>query len=160
MLQLVSRVGCHNSVCQTAGAGGAAGKTREHDRTAATAPRTACSGTATKAGETVWLPVEEQQQQEKLLMKQQCKAKKQMRALKDDLKQTKNAMERRFQATEASLEGLHRELTDQLQAGQGSLRKELQEELRPELWELWNSKEEWRAQGRYRTFCSLATISS
>ena len=56
MLKLVSGVGCqnvHKSVRQTAGAGGAAGETLEHDGTAATAPRTACLGTATKAGGTV-----------------------------------------------------------------------------------------------------------
>ena len=60
MLQLVSGVGCRNvdkSVCQTAGAGGAAGEIHKHDGTAATVPRTACSGTATKMGESVWLSV-------------------------------------------------------------------------------------------------------
>ena len=57
-------------------------------------------------------------------------------------KQTKDAMEGWFQATEASLEGMHRDLTEQLQAGQVSLWKELQEELWAELQELQSSEEE------------------
>ena len=53
-----------------------------------------------------------------------------MGALKDDLEQT------------------HRDLTEKLQAGQASLRKELQEELRAELRELWSSEEERRREPR------------
>ena len=56
----MSGIGCrnvHKNVRQTAGAGGAAGETLEHDGTAATVPRTACSETATKAGGIVWPPV-------------------------------------------------------------------------------------------------------
>ena len=48
----------YKSVRETAGAGGAAGKTPVHDRTATEAPRTACSEAATKAGRTIWPPVE------------------------------------------------------------------------------------------------------
>ena len=95
--------------------------------------------------------LEEQQQQGKLLMKQQREAEEQMGALKDDLEQTKGAMEGRFLATEASLEGMHRELTEKLQAGQASLRKELQEELRTELRELRSSEEERRREPRAET---------
>ena len=53
---------------------------------AAAAPRTACSGTATKAGRTVWPVVGEQQQQRKWLMKQQREAEERIGALKDDLR--------------------------------------------------------------------------
>ena len=69
-----------------------------------------------------------------------------MGALKDDLKQTKGAMEGRFLATEASLEGMHQDLTEQWQAVQASLQKKLQEELQAELRELWSSKEERRRE--------------
>ena len=51
--------------------------------------------------------LEEQQQQGKLLMKQQHEAEEQMGAFKDDLEQTKGAMEEWFLATKASLEGMH-----------------------------------------------------
>ena len=56
----MSAVGCrkvHKSIRQTAGAGGAGGETLEHGGNVATVPRTACSGTATKAGGIVWPPV-------------------------------------------------------------------------------------------------------
>ena len=56
----MSGVGCqniHKSIRQAAVAGGAAGETLENGGIAATAPKTACSETATKAGVTVWLPV-------------------------------------------------------------------------------------------------------
>ena len=54
-------------------------------------------------------------------MKQQREAEERMGSLKDDLRQTKNAIERWFQATEESLEGMHRELTERLQACQECL---------------------------------------
>ena len=60
-------------------------------------------------------------------------------------------MEGWFLATEASLEGMHQDLTEKLQAGQVSLRKELQEELRAELRELRSSKEQWRREPRADT---------
>ena len=53
---------------------------------------------------------EQQQQLGKLLMKQQREAEERIGALKDNLRQTKTAIEGRFQATEESLEGMHREL--------------------------------------------------
>ena len=84
-------------------------------------------------------------------MKQQREAEEQMGALKDDLEQTKGAMEGRFLATEASLERMHRDLTEKLQAGQASLQKELQEELRTELRELRSSEEERRREPRAET---------
>ena len=62
--------------------------------------------------------LEEQQQQRRLLIKQQREAEEYMGALKDDLEQTKDAIEGRIQATKAPLEAMHRELTEQLQAGQ------------------------------------------
>ena len=85
---------------------------------------------------------EQQQQVGKLLMKQQREAEER------NLRQTKNATEGLFQATEESLEGMHRELTERLQAGQESLRTELQEELRAELRDLQRPEEERRREPR------------
>ena len=94
---------------------------------------------------------EQQQQLGKLLMKQQREAEEQMGALQDDLRQTKETMEGRLQATEESLEGIHRELTERLEAGQESLRTELQEELRTELRDLRKAEEERRKEPRPET---------
>ena len=88
-------------------------------------PRTACSRQQQRQEEQFGRLLKEQQQQRKLLMKQQREAEEQMGTLTDDLEETKDAMEGQFQATEASLKGMHQDLTEQLQAGQASLRKEL-----------------------------------
>ena len=44
--------------------------------------------------------------------------------------------------------GMHRELTERLQAGQESLRTELQEKLRAELRDLWTPEEEQKREPR------------
>ena len=74
-------------------------------------------------------------------MLQQRKAEEQMDAIKDDLAETKVIMEGRFQAAEETLEVMHRQLSEDLQAGQSSLCKELQEEFRAELLVLRSSEE-------------------
>ena len=71
--------------------------------------------------------------QGKLLLQQQRETEEQLDAIKGELAETKVIMEGRFQAVEATLEGICRQLSEDWQAGQSSLHKELQEEFWTEL---------------------------
>ena len=64
-----------------------------------------------------------------------------MDAIKDDLVETKVIMHRRLLAAEVTLEVMRRQLSEDWQVGQSSLRKELQEEFRAELLVLQSSEE-------------------
>ena len=86
--------------------------------------------------------MEEQQLQGKLILQQQREAEERMDAIKDDLMETKEIMEGRLQGAEANLEGMHRQLSEEWQEGQASLRKELQAEFRTELLALRSSQPE------------------
>lgn len=90
----------------------------------------------------------EQQLQGKLILQQQREAEERMDAIKDDLAETKEIMEGRLQDAEANLEGMHRQLSEEWQEGQASLRKELQAEFRTELLALRSSQPEKVQQGQ------------
>lgn len=92
--------------------------------------------------------MEEQQLQGKLILQQQREAEERMDAIKDDLAETKEIMEGRLQDAEANLEGMHRQLSEEWQEGQASLRKELQAEFRTELLALRSSQPEKVQQGQ------------
>ena len=61
--------------------------------------------------------------------------------IKDDLFETKVIMHRCLLAAEVTLEVMRRQLSEDWQVGQSSLRKELQEEFRAELLVLQSSEE-------------------